>query len=204
MESSILDQVYHGVEREHPDAKRAVAETYGQVLTFERRPVNAYFHSTCGGRTESAEEGWGKSIEYLPGSECGYCENANRYNWQAQITWRQMNKAFRKILGEDVLDLKVISKTSSGRVKKMQLVGKNKRKVIAAVDVRRLLGYTIVWSTSLTTLEKNKKGFIFKGHGAGHGVGMCQWGAKGMAEAQHSYQQILSRYYPGAELSRMY
>ncbi len=204
MESTVLDQVYHGAQREHPDAERAVVETYGSVLTWGRRPIEAYFHSTCGGHTESAEEGWGRSLPYLPGSECGFCGKARLYSWREEVSRADMDKAFQRVLGQSVEDLRVISKTRTGRVKKLELIGASKRARVNGGDLRRLVGYSRIWSLQLTKMERSAKGFLFEGRGAGHGVGMCQWGARGMAEAGHSHDVILQRYYPGAKLTKMY
>lgn len=204
MESTVLDQVYHGAQREHEGAERAVLESYGQVLTFGRRPVEAYFHSACGGHTESAEEGWGRALPYLPGSPCGFCQQATRYSWRAEVSRADVSKAFQRVLGEDVEELRVLSKTRTGRLDKLELRGKTKRARVNGGDLRRLVGYNRIWSLLLTKLERTSNGFVFEGRGAGHGVGMCQWGARGMAEAGHRYEDILSRYYPGAKLTRMY
>ena len=204
MESSVLDQVYHGAERERPLARRAIVETYGLVLTSHRRPVQAYFHAACGGHTESAKEGWGTALPYLPGSVCGFCKNANRYRWKTSISQHDVDKAFRQVLGEPVREISILARTKTGRIKKARLVGKKKKKVITGADLRRHLGYTKLWSTWVTQIQKTRKGFSFQGRGSGHGVGMCQWGARGMAEAGHPVAEILQRYYPGAELQRMY
>lgn len=66
MESSVLDQVYAGVDREHPLARQAAQETRGLVLTSKRRLAQAYFHAACGDHTESAKEGWGTALPYCP------------------------------------------------------------------------------------------------------------------------------------------
>ncbi|MCP4498984.1 MAG: SpoIID/LytB domain-containing protein [Deltaproteobacteria bacterium] len=204
MQSSVLDQVYHGAQREHKDARRAVAETYGQVMTFKRRPVQAYFHAACGDRTESAKEGWGTSLPYLPGSKCGFCKKANRYAWKAKFSRKQVNQKFRKVLGEDIRDMKVLSRSKSGRIKSVRLTGKSRKKVVKGSDVRRLLGYTAMWSTKVLSFKFSTAGLRIEGRGAGHGVGMCQWGAKGMAEKKMTVYAILELYYPGAKLSRLY
>lgn len=207
MESSVLDQVYHGAQREHPDAKRAVAETYGQVMTYGRRPAQAYFHAACGGRTESAKAGWGNALPYLPGSKCGYCNDATRYRWKASVTKDAANRKLRPLLGADVDKIVPGKKTKSGRLKTVTLVGAGKRpkkRSIQATDLRRLLGYTKVWSTKIDKVTTSTKSFSFAGKGAGHGVGMCQWGARGMAHKGKTVGDILQNYYPGTKLSRLY
>lgn len=204
MESTVLDQVYHGAQREHAAAERAVVETLGTVLTFGRRPAEAYFHAACGGRTESAAEGWGRALPYLPGSRCGFCGQANRYQWTERVPRSELDKAFAKLLGESVQELRVVSKTRSGRADQLEVRGAKRRAKLSGPDLRRLVGYNRVWSTYLLELEAGKTHFTFTGRGAGHGVGMCQWGAKGMADAGHHHDAILARYYPGASLTRMF
>lgn len=204
MESTVLDQVYHGAQREHPDAERAIVDTYGTLLTYGRRPIEAYFHSACGGHTESADEGWGRPLPYLPGSKCGFCGKATRHRWSAEISRADMTKAFARVLGEPVETLRVLTKTRTGRVAGLEVKGATKRARVNGSDLRRLVGYSRVWSTQITKMESTAKGFVFEGRGAGHGVGMCQWGARGMAEAGHSFDAILARYYPGAKLTRLY
>ena len=76
-------------------------------------------------------------------------------------------------------------------------------KMIPATEIRRIVGYTDVKSTWFTAKLSSGK-IQFNGQGYGHGVGMCQWGAKGMADAGTAYHDILKTYYPDAEISRVY
>lgn len=204
MEASVLDQVYHGVEREHALAHQAAQETAGQVLTFRHVVAQAYFHASCGDRTESAREGWGTELPYLPGSQCGMCKLATRYGWSARIARADVERALKPLLGESVVSLSITRKTASGRAKDVQLVGKTKKRTITAADLRRLLGYSTLWSTFIDKLELNGDALVAHGKGSGHGVGLCQWGARGMADAGTKYDAILATYYPGATLRRVY
>ena len=204
MEASVLDQVYSGANREYDTARKAVRKTYGEILTHHHRPIHAYFHSTCGNHTESAQEGWGMRLSYLPGSNCGHCNKSNRHQWEAEIPNKTIDKAFRKLLGEPVRQMKIVSRSKTGRMKKVAIIGKTKRKVVTGVDIRRLIGYSQLKSTLVTEMSRTSNGFAFKGRGSGHGVGMCQWGAKGMADKGHSAEQILVHYYPKTNVRRMY
>jgi stage II sporulation protein D len=204
MESSVLDQVYHGAQREHEDARRAVEETFGSVMTWGRRPAEAYFHSTCGGHTESSKVGWGRDLPYLPGSKCGFCTKASRYQWREEISQREVDEAFKAFVGSPVDQVRVLSHTPTGRARRVEVRGGGKHKRLAAADLRRLIGYGRVWSTQIDEIKRTARGFVFAGRGAGHGVGMCQWGARGMSEAGHGHEQILQRYYPGVALTPMY
>ena len=76
-------------------------------------------------------------------------------------------------------------------------------KAIMATELRRILGYSNLKSTWFEVELKGSE-ITFRGKGYGHGVGMCQWGAKGMADHGHSYEAILKHYYPDAKLARMY
>ena len=206
MESSVLDQVYHGVEREHGLAEEAARTTRGLVLTSKRHLAQTYFHAACGGSTESALEGWGTSIDYLPGSPCGKCMSAgtNRANWRVSIKRKDLDKAFAGLAGGPISAVKIIARTDSKRVKKVELQSGKKRKVITGADFRRLLGWSVVWSTQIDSVTLTKTEFVVLGRGSGHGVGLCQWGAKGFAEGGASFDDILRRYYPGADLTRLY
>lgn len=206
MESSVLDQVYHGVEREHGLAEEAARTTRGLVLTSKRHLAQTYFHAACGGATESALEGWGTSIDYLPGSPCGKCLTAgtNRASWHVSIKRKDLDKAFAGLAGGPISAVKIVARTDSKRVKKVELQSGKKRKIITGADFRRLLGWSVVWSTQIDSVTLTKTEFVVVGRGSGHGVGLCQWGAKGFAEAGASFDDILRRYYPGADLTRLY
>jgi stage II sporulation protein D len=204
MEASVLDQVYGGVEREHDLARQAAASTSGQVLTWKRHLAQAYFHASCGDKTESALEGWGTTLPYLPGSSCGACGAAGRHVWNAKIPRADVNKAFAGVLGAPVEHVSIAAKTKTGRVKSIDLEGGGKKKRVSGGDLRRLLGYTRVWSTWIEKLAFEGDALVVEGRGAGHGVGLCQWGARGRALAGDAYTDILARYYPGASLRRLY
>jgi stage II sporulation protein D len=206
MESSVLDQVYHGVEREHALAEEAARTTRGLVLTWQRHLAQTYFHAACGGSTESALDGWGSGIDYLPGSRCERCMTAgtNRAKWSVKIRRSDVDKAFSKLVGGPLTDIRISARTATGRVKQLELQSGKKRKVISGADFRRLLGWSVVWSTQIDRISLEKAAVVVDGRGSGHGVGMCQWGAKGYGDDGVPFEDILARYYPGASLKRLY
>jgi stage II sporulation protein D len=204
MESSVLDQVYAGVDREHAVAREAVALTRGLVLTAQRHAVQAYFHAACGGRTESAWDGWGSSLPYLPGSQCGACTAAARYQWTARIDRDDVDRAFARVLGEHVTSIEVSTKTKTGRAKTVLVKGASRARTVTGPDARRLLGPSTVWSTWIDAMSFQGDALVVRGKGTGHGVGMCQWGARGFALQGKSFEEILAIYYPGAPLMRLY
>ncbi|OGQ20632.1 MAG: hypothetical protein A2138_06050 [Deltaproteobacteria bacterium RBG_16_71_12] len=98
----------------------------------------------------------------------------------------------------------VKGRTKSGRAKSVLIAGKSRQRTIAAADLRRLLGYSTVWSTFIDKLAFEGEALAVHGKGSGHGVGLCQWGARGLADDGVGYREILARYYPGATLRRAY
>jgi stage II sporulation protein D len=204
MEASVIDQVYGGIDREHPLAIDAVRSTRGVVLTWQRHLVNAYFHAACGGDTESALEGWGSAMEYLPGSSCNRCKDAARFRWRARIARRSVDKAFARLVGGGIKNMTVVERTSGGRTRRIRLEGPKRSTTISGSDLRRLLGWSVVWSTMIDKFEWGPAGLVVEGRGSGHGVGLCQWGARGWAEAGSSWQEILARYYPGATPTKLF
>ena len=104
---------------------------------------------------------------------------------------------------EDIFeDLLVINKSPSGRVLDVKLKYKDKEKVISAQKMRELLGYSKMKST-LFNLNKSAKSITIQGRGNGHGVGLCQWGAKHWAKAGKSFLDILKHYYPQAKIEKL-
>lgn len=204
MESTVLDQVYGGVEREHALAEEAARTTRGQVLSFRRHLAQTFFHASCGGRTESAKDGWNTPLGYLPGSACHKCDDANRFQWTVKIARRDVDKAFAKVAGGAVVGAAIVEKTGSGRAKTVEIVTDKKSTRISGADFRRLLGWSVVWSTQIDKLTLGKDALVVEGRGSGHGVGLCQWGARGFALQGKGWQQILQTYYPGAALARLY
>jgi stage II sporulation protein D len=204
MEASVLDQVYGGIDREHDVAKEAAETTRGAVLTYQRHLANAYFHASCGGETESALDGWGSSMDYLPGSDCHRCNDAARFRWKSKVPKKSIDRAFSRLVGGSVKSMKIVDRTATGRARRIKLEGTKRGTTISGSDLRRLLGWSVVWSTMIEKFEFNSSGLLVEGRGSGHGVGLCQWGARGWAEAGASWTEILERYYPGSRVIRLY
>jgi stage II sporulation protein D len=204
MESSVLDPVYKGTEREHPLAAQATRETHGQVLTHGHRLARTYFHGACGDHTESGEAGWGEALAYLPGVKCGYCTESNRHRWKTVIPKKDADRVFRPWLRGPLKSIRILERTKTGRMRRVEISDGKRKKRLVGADVRRLLGYERVRSLWVTRIQLKGRDLIFSGRGSGHGVGMCQWGARGMANEGHAAGAILLHYFPGTEIRRMY
>lgn len=200
LESSVMDQVYQGVQREHKLAKQAVEETAGQVLTYDSKPAHTYFHACCGGHTASSLEVFGSSEPYLEGVSCSYCKTAPIYKWSYQISRGDLDKK----LGAKIKDLQAFGETNSGRVKTFKFKSKPQLGDMKGTDFRKNIGYNALRSTLITKSSLGWRNVDFAGRGHGHGVGMCQWGALGMAKLGKKSDEILSFYYPGTEIRKLY
>jgi stage II sporulation protein D len=193
--SSVLHQVYGGVNREDPKTRAAVEATRGEVLTYELAPIEAYFHASCGGHTESGQDALGRDLPYLKPVDCP-CGKLPASRWTASVSDSELRAALR----EAPDGLKVAGRTGTHRVTRLTL---GDGSVLDGVQFRRKLGYTRVKSLDFD-VERTARGYTFSGRGFGHGAGLCQWGAKALADQGRTYQEILSHYYPGAELQHLY
>ncbi|MBI4709579.1 MAG: SpoIID/LytB domain-containing protein [Nitrospirae bacterium] len=196
--SSVLSQVYKG-ENTDPWVAVAVKETEGEILTYEGKPIEAFYHSTAGGRTELPEEAWGKKKSYPYLKSVEYADESSPYfSWKRKFSLKEIEKA----LGiKEIKEVSVAAFTVTGRVKTLKITAENSVKEINAGDLRRLLGYKELPSTFFTVKLFGKE-VIFDGKGYGHGVGLSQWGAYEMAKQGKTYKEILTYFYPGSVLQR--
>ncbi len=192
-------QVYRGVAPAgHEAAVRAVRETAGLVLTHGGAILSAFFHSTCGGRTESAGEALGG--EYPPplaGVACGFCTDSKHFAWTALIARDEVDAALG-IAGS--CEIAATARSGTGRALSVVVKHKGGEKRITGAGFRAALGTARIRSTAFR-VEAGPGGFAFTGSGFGHGAGMCQWGARGMALAGMNCGEILAKYYPGADVA---
>jgi len=198
-------QVYGGFDSEDERSNKAVYDTAGEVLKYDGEIINALYHSSCGGRTEDVRNVWSDSKtenpEYLTGVKCGFCEKDKWYNWSASISLKMVCSNLRTYgykVG-DVKKIKTVGRTSSDRVKEVLIEHSKGKLWLRSNKFRMAMNPNIIRSANFTVKIKNGAAY-FRGHGWGHGAGMCQWGAKGMAEHGWSYKKILKHYYRAAEI----
>lgn len=193
--SSVLHQAYRGSGVSEAIVK-AVEETAGQVLTYEGKPIIAFYHSTSGGVTEDAAEVFGKSYPYLKPVETS-CELSPFYVWEKRFAAADIEKAINATGLKDII---IVSYTESHRIKDLRFITEEGELTMLGKDFRKSLGWDKLPSTLITSLTKNGGQFVFEGKGYGHGVGMCQWSALEMAQSGKDYEQILCAFYPGTKL----
>lgn len=189
-----MHQVYKG-NNSHVQATYAVKETSGEVLTYNGKPIEALYHSTCSGMTESPEDVFGKSYPYMKPVATS-CELSPYCAWERKIPVEALLKALNL---KDIKDIKIHSLTSTGRVKELSIESESGQTIIKATELRKLLGWSRLPSTSFKFTISGDS-VIFDGRGYGHGVGLCQWCALQMAREGKKYTEILSYFYPGTKL----
>lgn len=205
LESSTLDQVFRPGATD-PRTVEAVEATRGQVLVQDDSLVEAFYHATCAGHTEAAAYVWPeRGVPFDWSTTCDFCTSSPLYSWERSLSIADLSEALRREKSGMgiVTALKVLGRTPSGRARSIRLSTENGSVVLGGNDFRRIVGYTKVRSTRFE-VEEADEGLQLTGHGAGHGVGMCQWGAQGMVAAEHDYREVLEHYYNGTKIAAMY
>lgn len=199
--ATVSDQVYGGMDSEHPRTDEAVQATRGEILVYKDKPARVMFHNSCGGRTENARYVWAGdfSAPYLRGVKCGFCKSADPWrNWRLNISAKELSQ----ILGDgDVRDIQVKNRTASGRAQRVVIQGAKGTRTLTGHRLRMAVGPDRLRST-IFEIRRNGGDFLITGRGWGHGVGLCQWGARGMAIEGRRYDQILRHYFPGTRIAR--
>ena len=199
--ASIQDQVYRGRHGVDERVEQAVESTRGLVVTYQNAPIYAAFSSTAAGLTEDATVVWSKDLPYLKGVECPFDLASPYYQWKTSFKLVTLEGNLRQ-LGFDVgtiATLTPLSFSRSGRVATLRLLHSKGELILRGEELRKAIGYTVVPSTQFT-IDSFGEEVVMSGYGAGHAVGLCQWGAKELAELGYSYASILLYYYPGTEL----
>jgi stage II sporulation protein D len=207
--TSVLHQLYRGIEHATWKTRQAVKETRGEALTYNGAPIMAVYHSCCGGRTEDAENVWStnKDRPYLKGVFCGACTGYDKYFWKLTVPrgtfYKKLSQAGYAAY-KDVESLGINRRSNTNRVLEITIQGRSGGKALPCNEFRSLFGFSEMRSTNFIIRETEDGYLNFLGIGNGHGVGMCQWGARFRALRGETYQDILRHYYPGTKLERWY
>jgi stage II sporulation protein D len=225
---TVADQAYGGVAAETAEGRVAVSETRGRVLTYDGALIEAFYFSTCGGRTaegyevfRSSVRPYLRSISDLSENGSAYCSISPRFRWREEWNGETLRTMLQRnlplvagagTLVDTVTDLRVTQRSASGRVEQISIVlGGSEVRVDGHARIRQVLrtasGHLLrstAFSLNVTGAGRNVTNLVVDGTGAGHGVGLCQWGAVGRAREGQGYEQILAAYYPGTRLERRY
>jgi stage II sporulation protein D len=199
---SELDQVYRGIEGESPNATAAVNATAGTVLRFNASFAQVAYSSCCGGHTEASSDAWGSlPIPYLAGVVCTSCSDSPYFRWSSSLTLESIAASLPASLTSigDLVDLRIAQRDSSGRARVFELVGRNDSVTVQGSAFRRAIGPRTLRSLLIIAVQHwpDSPQIDLEGGGLGHGVGLCQWGAHGMAVAGAGAPAILAYYFPG-------
>ena len=203
------------------DVCRAIDRTWGQVLEYGGDICDTRYSKCCGGRTELFSTCWEDvDLPYLQSVEDPFCDcenssilsqvlndydlhTADFHDWTVQYTTDELSELVRTRTGIDfgtIVALEAVERGPSGRIKYLRITGTLREEVIGKeLAIRKALSSSHLKSSAFE-IEKSPDGFVLKGRGWGHGVGLCQIGAAAMAARGYDYRQILSHYYVGAEI----
>lgn len=189
-------QVYKGVETEAQSTHAAVEATAGQVMVYNGKIIEAFFHSSSGGHTENVEDVWTEPRAYLRGVP-DYDRGAPVYEWSTSISVPQISNLISGV--GNVVGMQPEQTTQTGRVIAMRVIGDSGQKVVDGEDIQKLLGL----KSNRFSIQKANGIFQVYGRGFGHGVGLSQWGAHNLAMSGANYQQMLYHYYQNASLAKL-
>lgn len=225
MKASILDQVYEGYSGENELSNKAIDATAGLVMRYQDEMIDAYFHSTCGGRTDDVDDVWErKEIPYLKSvDDLGACSWSKYYTWQETFTEQQLRGRVEQYLASDrgrdlrigqITDVTISERTAGGRVKRLLVRTDQDVFKFEKDRIRWVVGRTsnpeLILPSDRFDIElerdgsQNVVGVTFRGQGYGHGVGMCQCGAIGHSRDGWKFDRILQLYYTNVNIKKLY
>ncbi len=199
-------QVYLRPKANAESVSGAVRSTRGEVLGFGGELLTVYYHSCCGGRTTDPQEVW-KSGQPTPrplrGVKDGFCSLSPHHNWTAYFADDDIMAALARShsVAGPLEAVRIASRDKAGYAREFKILLESGEIKLPANQLRSLLGGTELKSARILQIKRRSKGIEFHGRGNGHGVGLCQWGARLLAQKGRSYESILRHYFPGATLS---
>jgi stage II sporulation protein D (peptidoglycan lytic transglycosylase) len=206
-DSGGIDQEFHGIAV-MPEHRRvaadAVESTRGLVVMDAGIPLTAYYHSSCGGTTCPGTVVFGKlgaQPALRGGVTCTGCATGNKYfHWNARLPGAKVVAAAG--LTGQLERFAIAERTEGGRAATFDVTANGRTRRVRAPDFRLAVGASVLRSTFLEMAIVDGGELLVRGRGWGHGVGLCQMGARTMAEEGRSAESILAFYYPGAVLER--
>ena len=221
-------QRYEGLRRMNERAVEAVNATRGQVLMFGDEICDCRYYKCCGGKTEVWRTCWEDiDVPYIQSVNCDYCdpkrkslvhrtsvlrtflndydqETKDFRNWKVNYKDEELDTIIAEKSGIDfghIIALDPLHRGASGRIDSLRIVGSKHTEIIGKeLKIRLWLSKSCLYSSWFEVAHKNSV-WTLNGHGWGHGAGLCQIGAAVMAAEGHPYEEILSYYYVGSQLS---
>jgi stage II sporulation protein D len=216
--ASTRSQNYGGYQYKGRDGRRFAAEsessrhaahqTAGIICLCEGQPFCTYYTAVCGGHTVGGAAVFGDEIPALAPVECPWCQDAALFRWKQELPLGEVTSRVQRLLAAQgkpfgsLAAIRRVASTDAVRDPTFEVNDGTRRYRVSAFDLRRQLNPTKVPSYQFEAKIANEC-LVLEGRGHGHGVGLCQWGARGMAEAGSGPLAILRHYYPGAEVVRL-
>ncbi len=196
-----FSQVYGRRSSENRKTNRAVDKTAGLILEADGAVLPAFFHSCCGGNTRNAENIWGINLDSLKGVKCPWCRWTPYFSWKTKIHTKDILERFKNAgySFDRIDDIRVGKKDKNGFLLFVSVKCRGKWYDVRVKDFRSVVGRSFLKSAKFK-VKKYPRFYMFYGHGWGHGVGMCLWGAFGLSLRRWSDEKILKYYYPGSEI----
>lgn len=191
-----------------PVVQNAVAQTEGEYLSFDRKPIESYFTAVCGGRSVTPEMVWGGTTggyEYRR-VVCRWCRASAYSDWQRSAGEALVLDALSGAISfklSHASEFALEREEPDGFVRAVIVKDRGRQFRMSADEFRRAIGRRLGWSTVLSptfTIERRGRAIVFRGKGFGSQVGLCLAGAAAQAKAGRSYKDILTFYYPQTEI----
>jgi stage II sporulation protein D len=182
---------------ESESSRRAVAETRGIVCTRRGQVFCTYYSAVCGGRTTNGAEIFPDAADVVKSVPCEWCRDSEYYRWTARFERRDFLDRTKPIATiKSVSSIRQTAGPGDGVVSRFRLADGSKSADVSGVDLRDRLGLR----SPHFTLKLDKDQITADGRGHGHGVGFCQWGARGQGLEGKSAIEIVRHYYPGSDV----
>ena len=181
-------------EKYYNKVKNAVLSTKSKCVTYNGELIDAVYHSTSNGYTQDAVFVWGNSVPYLKTVTSPWDTSASTFIRNTDISFNELSSKLGFDFNQNTI-IEIISKDESGRVSKVKVGDKE----FTGVELRNVIGLR----SADFDVTRNSSSITFTTRGYGHGVGMSQYGANGMANSGYTYEQILKYYYSGVEITNI-
>jgi len=203
------DQVYLSIEEvkayeaDYPEPYekfvKALEETKGKIISYENEPIDALFFSTSNGYTENSDAVWGQEVAYLRSVASPWDEALSpSYESEVSISFNELYERLnlKESRRNGSVNITKVERTESGRIESLTVKGAS----FTGKELREKLALS---STDMMwTIDKQQESVTFICYGYGHGVGLSQWGANGMAKAGYLAEDIITHYYTGVSIEQ--
>lgn len=217
-------QAFNGQYNESFKGYLASILTNNLIITYNNIPIDALYHSTCGGVTANSEDVFNNKIPYLRSTKDykdninnAYCKDSKLFKWKIKITKKELDIMLSNTI-PFILNQKyqgniyniILEKNKSQRIDKLIIISKKGNSIYKYIGYKddaiylfsKDMYYSLLPSNFIEKITKTKDEFVFEGRGFGHGVGMCQFGANYLASF-YNYLFILKHYYKGVQIKKV-